>query len=63
MKVRECVTNIAVELSHTGFVGRHVWLGCVVDEVVGEKFFEHVEISLSLDFFGISPDNGFCRVG
>jgi hypothetical protein len=34
----------------------------VVDEVVGEKFFEHVEISLSLDFFGISADNGFRRL-
>ena len=32
MKVRECVANIAVEFTHTGFVGRHVWLRCVVDE-------------------------------
>src|SRR5262245_65722346 len=38
MKVGERFTNIAVELAHTGFVGSHVWLGSVIDEVVSEEF-------------------------
>src|SRR5262249_31227418 len=59
MKVRERLTNIAVELAHTGFVGRHVWLGCVVDEVVVEKFFKNVESSFSLNLFGIPPQHSF----
>jgi hypothetical protein len=47
-------------LSHTRFVGRHVWLRCVVDKVVVEKFFENVESSFSLNLFGIPPHDRFC---
>ncbi len=62
VKVGKCVPNIAVNLAHARFVGRHVWLGCVVDEVVREKLFEHVKFSFSLDLFGISADDGFRRI-
>jgi len=40
VNVGKCVANIAVELSHAHFLGRHVWLRCVIDKVVGEKFVE-----------------------
>src|SRR6266481_4735526 len=63
MKVGKCVANIAVELAHTGFVGRHVWLRCVVDEVVREELFEDVKSSFSLNLFGISAHYGLRRVG
>ena len=36
MKVGESVANIAIELTHTGFVGRHVRLRCVIDEILRE---------------------------
>ena len=62
VKIGECVANIAVELPDTCFVGRHVWLGCVVDEVVREKLFENVEPSFSLDLFGIPPYHGLSCV-
>ena len=62
MKVGESVANIAVEFTHTGFVGRHVWLRRVVDEVVREELFEDVNSSFALDLFGISADDGFRRI-
>jgi len=63
VKVGECVTNVAVEFTYARFVGRHVLLRCVVNKVVREQFFEHVEVPLSLDFFGISTDNSLCGIG
>jgi hypothetical protein len=36
VKVGERVAHIAVELPHAGFVGSHVLLGCVIDEIVRE---------------------------
>jgi hypothetical protein len=59
VKIRECVPNISVELTHAGFVGRHVWLRCVVDEVVREKLFENIKSSFSLNLFGIAAHHGF----
>jgi hypothetical protein len=34
----------------------------VIDEIVGEEFFENGEVSLALDLFVISTDNGFRRI-
>jgi hypothetical protein len=31
--------------------------------VVGEQFFEHLTVPLSLDFFGISTDKSCCGIG
>ena len=62
VKVGECVANIAVELTHAGFVGRHVWLRCVVDEVVREQLFKNVEPSFALDLFGIAAHHGLSCV-
>ena len=44
VKVGECITHIAVELAHAGFVGRHVWLRCVINKIVREQFFEHLAV-------------------
>src|SRR5262245_42923495 len=63
MKVGECFTNVTVELSHAGFVGRHVWLRCVVDKVVREEFLEDFKVPTALHFFGIPSDNSFRCVG
>jgi hypothetical protein len=52
VKIGGCVANISVEFTHAGFVGRHVWLRCVVDEVVREQLFKNVEPSFALDLFG-----------
>jgi len=60
VKVRECDTEIGVELPYTRLVRRGAWLLCVVNEIVGEKFFEDIEVSPALDFFGISTNNSFC---
>src|SRR5882762_8617262 len=60
MKIGEGRMNIAVELTHPGFIGRHVWLRRVVDEVVCEKFLKNVESSFSLNLFGIPVHHIFC---
>src|SRR5262245_18363974 len=62
MKIRECLTNGFVEFSHTRLVRSHTWLRRVICKVVGEKFFENIEISLSLDLFCISAYNGLRRL-
>ena len=62
VKVGKCVAHIAVELAHTGFVGRHVWLRRVVDEIVREQLFKNVEPSFALDLFGIATYHGFACV-
>src|SRR5215472_8157854 len=54
MKVRERNTKIGVELSHTGFVGCRPRLRCVVDETVSKELVENIEVSASLDLFGVS---------
>ena len=36
VKVGEGGTHIAVQLAHARFVGSHVWLRRVINEVVGE---------------------------
>src|SRR5215469_15562919 len=59
MKVRERNTKIGVEFSHAGFVGCRPRLRCVVDEIVGEEFFENLEVTLVLDLFGVSAHNRF----
>jgi len=58
-KVGECGTNIAIELTHPRFVGSHVRLRRMVDEIVGEQLLENIEVSPPLDLFGISAHNGF----
>src|SRR5262249_39076957 len=45
VKIGECLPKVAVQLPHAGLVGRHVWLGRVVDEIVREKLFEDIESS------------------
>ena len=62
VKVGKCVANIAVELTHTGFVRSHVWLRRVIDEIVREEFFENIESSLALDLFGIAAHHGLSCV-
>src|SRR5262245_14458705 len=57
MKVGECRTHVGVELSDTGLVGSRPRLRCVVNKVVGEQFFEHLEVPLALDFLGIAADD------
>src|SRR4029077_2489648 len=59
VKVGKCVANIAVEFTHACFVGRHVWLRRVIDEVVREKLFENIKSSFSLNLFGIAAHHGF----
>jgi hypothetical protein len=63
MKVGESGSKVAVEFSHTSLVGSRARLRSVVDEIVGEQLFENSEVSLTLNLFGISPDNAFCRFG
>ena len=63
MKIGECLTKVTVKLAHAGFVGRHVWLRCVIDEIVGEEFLEQLEVPIALDLFGIPTHHRFCRVG
>ena len=63
MKVRECHTKISIEFSHSGFVGSRARLWCVIGEIVRKEFFENVEVSLPLNFFGVSAHDGFCGFG
>ena len=62
MEVRERSANIAVELPYTLLVRSRVRLRCMVNEIFGEKFFKHAEVSSTLHFFGISADNRFRRI-
>src|SRR5215813_9255759 len=59
MKVRKRGTHIRVEFSHTRFIWSRVRLGCVIDEIVREQFFENIEVPLALDLFGISANDRF----
>jgi hypothetical protein len=54
--------NSIVVLSFAGLIRGGSGLGGVIDEIVREKFFENIEVSLALDLFGISADNGFRRI-
>ena len=62
VEVRERSANIAVELPYTLLVRSRVRLRCMVNEIFGEKFFKHAEVSSTLHFFGISADNRFRRI-
>src|SRR5438874_9588458 len=62
MKVRKGLAHVSVELSNAGFIGRGSSLSGVIDEIVGEEFFEHIEVPFALDLFGISANNGFRRI-
>ena len=62
MEVRERGANIAIELPYPFLVRSHVRLRCMVNEIIGEKFFKDAEVSPALHFFGISADNGFRRI-
>ena len=59
MKVRECGTKIGVEFPHARLVWSRARLRCVIDDIVGEEFFENLEVTLALDLFGISAHNRF----
>ena len=61
MKVGERNTKIGVECSRTGFVGCRPRLRCVVDEIVSKELLKNIEVSPSLDLFGVSADDGFSR--
>jgi hypothetical protein len=37
-------------------------LSGVVDEIVGEEFFEHIEVPFALDLFGISAHHRLRRI-
>jgi hypothetical protein len=63
MKVRKRRAHVGVELPHTRLVRSGSWLGGVIHEIVCEEFFENIKVSLALDLFGISADNGFCGFG
>lgn len=62
MEVRERGTKIAVELPYTFLVTSRVRLWCMVNEIIGEEFFKHIEVPSALHFLGISADNSFRRV-
>src|SRR5215469_3023252 len=61
MKIRERNTKIVAEFSHAVFVGCRPRLRCVIDEIVSEELVENIEVSLPLDLFGVSADDGFSR--
>jgi hypothetical protein len=56
VEVGEGLPKGLVEAARAGLVRRHVGLGRIVDEVVGEQLLEYVEIALALHFFGIPAD-------
>src|SRR5215467_10094008 len=57
VEVGECQTKIGVEFPNTRLVGSRSWLRRVVHEVVGEQFFERLEVTVSLNLFGTAADN------
>src|SRR5215831_5529937 len=57
VEVRECQTKIGIELPNTRLVRSGSWLRCVVHEDVGEQFFEHLEVTITLDLFGNAADD------
>jgi hypothetical protein len=61
-KVRKGLSHVLVEFSDASLIGRGSGLSSVIDEIVGEEFFENGEVSLALDLFVISTDNGFRRI-
>src|SRR6266403_2268235 len=61
-KVRKGLSHVLVEFSDASLIGRGSGLSSVIDEIVGEEFFENGEVSLALDLFIISTDNGFRRI-
>jgi len=61
VEVGERLTKGLIQPSSTGLVRRHVGLRCMVEEVVREKLFEHIKISFTLDFLGISANDRFNR--
>ena len=62
MKVRKGLAHVSVELSNAGLVRTGSGLRGVIDEIIREEFFEHIEVPFALDLFGISADNGFRRI-
>ena len=63
VEVRECGAKCAIESTHAVFIRDHVWLRCVVHEVVGEEFIEDFEVPLALYLFSISTDESFGGIG
>src|SRR5215510_16235781 len=61
-KIGECRTHVGVELSDPRLVRSGARLRCVVNEVIGEQFFEHLEVPLSLNFFGITAADSLRRI-
>src|SRR5260221_6008436 len=57
MEIRERGTKITVEVAYTLLIRSRVRLRCMVNEIICEEFFKHVEVPLSLHFFGISADD------
>ena len=62
MEIRERSANTAVELPYTLLVRSRVRLWCMVNEIIGEKFFKHAEVTPALHFFGVSANNSFRRI-
>src|SRR6476620_1648985 len=57
VEVGERLTKGLVESACTGPVRRHVRLGCMVEKIVREEFFEDVEVPFALAFLGIPADD------
>ena len=60
-EIGERLTKGLVQPSGTGLVGRHVGLRCMVEEVIRKKLFEHIKVSFTLHFLGISANHRFSR--
>jgi hypothetical protein len=47
VKVGEGGSQRKIEGPRSGLIGSHIWLGRMVDEIIGEKFLEQLEIATS----------------
>src|SRR5262245_3844488 len=59
IEVGKCFPHVTVQLPDSRFVGSHVGLRCVIDEIIGKQLFEYVEVSAVLDLLGIPAHDCF----
>src|SRR5262245_53846961 len=59
IEVGKCFPHVTVQLPDSRFVGSHVGLRCVIDEIIGKQLFEYVEVSAALDLLGIPAHDCF----
>jgi hypothetical protein len=63
VEIRECGAKGVVEAPGPVLVRSAVWLGRMVNEVVGEELLEDVEVATALHFFRIAADDSFPGIG